>query len=148
MKFRLLPILALFFFSACNFLGSDENILAKVGDANLYEKDVIEAIPSGLNREDSLLFLAGIVNRWSEEQVMYQAALVNLPDELPRINEEIEKYKRTLFIFSYENELIKSKLDTHVSKSEIQGYFDENKEQFCIETKYIETSLYDYELTN
>lgn len=125
-------LLILCLVSSCSLMNQEDNILAQVGDAKLYEKDVLEAIPSGLNQEDSLLILKGIVNRWTEEQAMYQQALENLPEEMPAIQKEIEKYKRTLYIFQYENELLKSKLDSVIPDTEISNYFDEHKEEFVL----------------
>lgn len=137
MKYNGLALILCIFLSSCQFLNTEDDVIAKVGEAVLLEKDVLEAIPPGLNREDSLLFLTNFVNRWTEEQVLYQEAVNNLPEELPRINKEIEKYKRSLYIFAYENELLKAKLDTNVSKEEIETYFEENKEQFMLRQSII-----------
>lgn len=137
MKFNGLSLIICIFLSSCQFLDIEDDVIAKVGEVVLLEKDVLEAIPPGLNREDSLLFLENFVNRWTEEQVLYQQAVENLPNELPRINKEIEKYKRSLYVFAYENELLKAKLDTNISSTDIEAYFEENKEQFILRQSII-----------
>lgn len=138
--FPILLLISMMHYS-CQMNVQDKTVIARVGEAELFEEDVLSAIPAGLDEEDSLQFLKGLVNRWTEEQVMYQLALENLPNEQPRIENEIEKYKRTLYVFTYENELLKSQLDTNVHQQEINEYFELHKNQFVLRQSILKYHL-------
>ena len=43
---------------------------------------------------------------------------------------QLEDYRKTLIIYSYEKELIRQKLDTNVAQEEIKAFYEENKQNF------------------
>jgi len=126
---------------ACGSGPDRGEVVARAGDAELYEADLKEAVPPGLNERDSLLFLQGYVTRWTREQLIYQLALENLPEEEARIDEEVQQYKRSLMIFAYENELVRKKLDTTVTAADIETYFNEHKSDFALQQNIVKYHL-------
>ncbi len=51
-------------------------------------------------------------------------------DSLKNVSKQIEDYKNSLIIYSYQQEYIRQKLDTNVSDSEIEDYYNKNKQDF------------------
>jgi|GEM_PF-1106083 len=118
--------------AACSGGPDRGELVARSGEATLYENDLKKAVPPGLSGKDSLLFLQGYITRWTQEQIMYQLALENMPDEEARIDQEVQQYKRSLMIFAYENELLRKKLDTSVTARETEAYFNEHQNDFAL----------------
>lgn len=141
MKNQLYFVLLLFGSSlvSCSFFSSaeDEFVVARVGESYLYESDL-----SGLsfedNNRDSSVIIRTFIDNWVKEQLLLRKALQNLNETQTDFEEQLENYKNSLIIFAYENQLIKQKLDTNVSRDEILDYYDENKANFELKNKVLE----------
>lgn len=114
---------------------------ARVGSVHLYEEELIKDIPSGLGAEDSLLFIDQIVNNWIEEQIVLQKAEEVLPQEAKDVEDRLEKYRKALIIYAYEQQFIKERLDTAVSLIEIEEYYAVHEDDFILKD-YIVKALY------
>lgn len=119
------------------FNKSDERILARVQDDYLYESDLAGIVPSGTSPKDSLLLVQGYIDRWIRQQLLIQQAEKNLSDEQLDFSRQLEKYRNSLVIFEYENELVRQKLDTLVTDDEIQAYYDTNQQNFLLKSNII-----------
>ena len=131
-KNNILLGLILFLFFGCSLIESnpDEEVLAKVGDQYLVKKDLVNLVPSGSEQEDSIAIIKNYIENWVREQLLLKKALQNLDEEEYNFQEQLENYKNSLIIFTYENQLIKQKLDTNISSTEIRAYYTENKDNF------------------
>ena len=114
---------------------------ARVGSVHLYEEELIKDIPSGLGAEDSLLFIDQIVNNWIQEQIVLQKAEEVLPQEAKDVEDRLEKYRKALIIYAYEQQFIKERLDTAVSLIEIEEYYAVHEDDFILKD-YIVKALY------
>ena len=114
---------------------------ARVGSVHLYEEELIKDIPSGLGAEDSLLFIDQIVNNWIEEQIVLQKAEEVLPQEAKDVEDRLEKYRKALIIYAYEQQFIKERFDTAVSLIEIEEYYAVHEDDFILKD-YIVKALY------
>lgn len=110
----------------------DEKIIASVNDVNLTESELLYHLPEGLSESDSLQFVETYTEQWIQEQVVYQKAKEVLPDKSQNVDYQLEDYKRSLLIYTYEQYYIQDRLDTVVPMSEIQQYYDENLEDFVL----------------
>ena len=108
----------------------NEKILARVYEKNLYESELKEMnIGLGLSPEDSTLQAQLYINKWVQDQLLYDAAADNI-EESPRIKRLVEEYKASLILNEYEQQLLSEHLDTLVTIDEISNYYLENKEQY------------------
>ncbi|GAB4251255.1 MAG: peptidylprolyl isomerase [Vicingaceae bacterium] len=107
-----------------------EDPLVKVYEYNLYPSDIYEIVPEGLTKEDSAAFVKSYINNWIKEQVLLYRAELNLKEEQKKFEKQLENYRKSLIIYTYENELLKQKLDTFVSAEEIKEYYENNKNNF------------------
>lgn len=115
--------------------------VARVGSVHLYQEDLIKDIQSGLRNEDSLLFIDQLVSNWIEEQIVLQKAEEVLPQGAKDVNNRLEKYRKSLIIYAYEQQFIKERLDTAVSSIEVEEYYAAHKDDFMLKD-YIVKALY------
>lgn len=127
----MLPLLL----NSCSWLSSLQEkgeVLAKVQENYLYAEDLRNSIPDELQGEDSLNFVKGVIDKWVEEQVMLERAKYNLGEALPGLEKKVAEYQNSLFIYTYERELIRQKLDTVVTDFQIADYYKVNKKNFVL----------------
>jgi hypothetical protein len=125
--------------SSCQYFkssGNDENInpVARVYESFLYESDLKGIGADAATPEDSIKAVKNYIDTWIRNKLILKYASDNLPDEIDEINKQIEKYRQSLIIYTYEKELVAQKLDTVVSEKEIQDYYEKRKEAFQLKT--------------
>lgn len=131
-----LLILPLFFTYSCH---SDNRgrAVAKVGGDYLYIKDLADAMPKGMNKEDSLQFSASFITSWIKEELMYRKADKTLNSEEKNKDKQLNEYYRSLL----RQELLKKELNKipgkNVTENEIQAYYTENTKNFELKRNVI-----------
>jgi hypothetical protein len=129
-KFTALFILAVFFAFGCNRSGDENAIVARVGEKNLTWEELKAVIPDNANAADSTTLAERYIEDWVREQVVINQAELLLSEEKKNFDELIENYRRSLLTYTYEQEWVKQKLDTVVSKEEIEKYYTDNLQNF------------------
>lgn len=116
----------------CDLFSSEEkeDAAATVGDRTLYVSEVVEMMPAGLTSEDSTTMYQSLVREWVTQNLLLKRAELNLEEEELDVAEKLESYRRSLLIYSYENQFIQQNLDTTVTAEEIASYYEQNKENF------------------
>lgn len=124
----LLPLLLLAFYSCGGGEAKKERPIARVNSKILYASD-LEGIGRGLSAEDSSRQASQYIDKWIEDQLLYDAAEQNI-GEKPRITRLVADYRASLILSEYEASLLKEQLDTVVTPQEIADYYTKNKEQY------------------
>ena len=122
-------ILIAILLSSCNQLTSIKNdkLVSRVGENYLYESE----IPDFSLYEDSLIRKKVFIDSWAREKILFDLSLVNLDQKsIINLDELIERYKRDLYINSYKDILINSMVDSIITDSEIDEYYDKNLNKF------------------
>ena len=122
-------ILITILLSSCNELTSIKNdkLVSRVGENYLYESE----IPDFSLYEDSLIRKKVFIDSWARENILFDLSLVNLDQKsIINLDELIERYKRDLYINSYKDILVNSMVDSIISDSEIDEYYDKNLNKF------------------
>jgi hypothetical protein len=70
------------------------------------------------------------INNWVRQELLLKQAEDNLDESNRDFSKQIEQYRNSLIIYSYESELVKQKLDTVVAMSEIEEYYQKNQNNF------------------
>ncbi|PKP33335.1 MAG: hypothetical protein CVU00_10840 [Bacteroidetes bacterium HGW-Bacteroidetes-17] len=109
---------------------SEGNILARVGDYYLYENDLKGALPQNITAKDSLTVAKNFINTWVREKLLLVQAEKNLTPEQMNFDKQIETYRNSLIIYQYEALLISQQIDNDVAESEIEDYYEKNKDNF------------------
>ena len=122
-------ILITILLSSCNELTSIKNdkLVSRVGENYLYESE----IPDFSLYEDSLIRKKVFIDSWAREKILFDLSLVNLDQKsIISLDGLIERYKRDLYINSYKDILVNSMVDSIISDSEIDEYYDKNLNKF------------------
>ena len=122
-------ILIAILLSSCNELTSTKNdkLVSRVGENYLYESE----IPDFSFYEDSLIRKKVFIDSWARENILFDLSLVNLDQKsIINLDQLIERYKRDLYINSYKDILINTMVDSIISDSEIDEYYDKNLNKF------------------
>ena len=122
-------ILITILLSSCNELTSTKNdkLVSRVGENYLYESE----IPDFSFYEDSLIRKKVFIDSWARENILFDLSLVNLDQKsIINLDELVGRYKRDLYINSYKDILVNSMVDSIISDSEIDEYYDKNLNKF------------------
>jgi len=130
-------LILLFLFSSCSWFDKDKKketskVIAKVEAKILFEKDMSGMFKGTLTKQDSELLRRSFINNWVKEQLIYQKALSNLTDKEKDKKDELEEYYRSLIKYEYLNKIVQQRLDKNVTDTEIEVYYENNKEIFLL----------------
>ena len=106
--------------------------LVQVGNAFLYQEDMAQALPYGTTGADSIKFTQEFVQKWVEEQLLYEKAKHNVRGD-ERIERMVEEYHRTLVMNHYELRLLQQKVSEELPEEDLQRYYEDNKRLFVLE---------------
>jgi len=114
-----------------------EEPVARVFEAYLYPSDLEKVIPSGTNRQDSMLLAKRYTETWVKDMLMQHRAEESLSEEQMDFETQIEEYHRSLLIYTYRQNLLQQKMDTLVNEREINSYYEENSKNFVLNQNVI-----------
>lgn len=109
-----------------------DKLLAQVHNKTLYLSELEGMVPEGNSSEDSSLIINAFVERWLREAVLLHEAELNLPKDL-NIDKLVRDYRASLIKHHYEQILVNQLLDSTVTTSELQEFYEKNKDQFQLE---------------
>jgi hypothetical protein len=123
----------------CSCGGKDlkEGAIARVYDSYLYQSELKGVVPYGASKKDSASLVEEFINTWTKKQLVLKKAESNLTDEQKDVEKQLQDYRASLIIFSYERELVRQKLDTVVSDLEIEKYYTSNPANFELKNNII-----------
>ena len=125
-------LLLILFVSSCQLKEvSSDKIVARVNNQYLYASEVNDHIRANLSSADSTSMAKNYINAWVKEQLLLEKAVFNLnPSQQTSLENLIRQYRNDIFIKTYQEEWLKSRMDTLVTPQEIEAYYKENKQNF------------------
>jgi len=114
-----------------------DKVLARVNGVQLYESYLKDIVPEGIGGSDSISIVKNYINNWVRNEIILQKAESNLLDSQKDFKKQLENYRKSLIIYEYERSLISQNLDTIVSDTEIEEYYEENKQNFQLRDNII-----------
>lgn len=111
--------------------------IARVNGEYLYFQEVEDMIPPGTSKSDSLELVKNYINAWIRQKLIVHLAQNNLSKEDQDFSREVETYKNSLIVYRYQEQLIKQKLDTLITDSEIEKYYRENPDDFLLKDNIV-----------
>jgi hypothetical protein len=114
-----------------------DKILAQVGEKKLLQSEIAQIIPKNIELEDSTLMANDYIRKWVKQELLIQKANENLTLEQKNLTKEIEEYRNSLIIYKYKNELMNQQMDTVVTKTQIEQYYNENPDNFKLNTNIV-----------
>lgn len=124
---------AVFLFS-CTREKPETNLIpvAKANDKILYLSDLQHIFKKNQSKEDSTEFAQTYIENWIKTQLLLKKAELNLTVEQLDISDQIEAYRSALLIYKYEEQMMREKVDTVVTKDDIEKYYSENSSNFLL----------------
>lgn len=118
----------------------EDKLLARVYDRQLRFSELEGIVPEGTPAADSALLVSAYVQRWMREQLMMYEAERNIPKDLD-IDELVRSYRASLVRYNFEEQLIAEKLDSTVTEAELMAYYENNKDQFQLESTILKCQV-------
>lgn len=114
--------------------------LAQVYNKTLLLSQLDAVVPEGTPPSDSALLVSAYVQRWVREQLLMYEAERNIPKDL-NIDQLVRDYRASLVRFNFEEQVIAARLDSTVSERELRDYYENNKDQFQLESTILKCQL-------
>ena len=111
------------------------DVVARVGDHQLYRSQLDAYVPAGVSPEDSASLARQWINAWAEDLLLLDMAEEQLSPEEKDVTEELEAYRRTLLGYRYRQLYIDRRLDTLVTDEELERYYREHLDHFKVDGK-------------
>ena len=128
------PITLLFFLViGCNqfYNVKQDVVVARAGNSYLYRSELRDNITVFSSKTDSIIQSENYINNWARKQLLFDQAIINLDIEAQKeMDELVNSYRSDLWSRSYKEFIVKSNIDTLISKTEIETYYRENQNNF------------------
>ena len=128
MKRSLFIFTALLLTSCSNISDNNSNdLIARAGENFLYQNQ----LPPFSSEEDSILRYLNYIETWAKEKILYDLSLTNLSQSKKNdLDLLVEKYKVDLYINSYKDLIVNSRIDSIVTDQEIESFYNMNIDNF------------------
>ena len=133
MKFLIQLFLVAMLVSSCDYFKApkEAKAIARVVKKYLYQEDILDLVPKGTSKNDSIAIVKSFIDRWATQQLLFEASERNLSNEkVASFNELMEQYKVDLYTKAYLEELVIRQVDTVVTEEQIENYYLKNKQYF------------------
>lgn len=121
-----------------SFTAKDDRVIARVFDRLLYASDLEQIVTPGTSRNDSIAIIKQYVENWIQRESVLKKAEDNLTDEQKLVERQLEEYRNSLITYIYESELVRQKLDTAISDSEIEQYYNDHPNHFLLKNNIVQ----------
>ncbi|MDR1886617.1 MAG: hypothetical protein LBQ70_01765 [Prevotellaceae bacterium] len=128
-KIVFLSVASILWFSCETEHKQKEVPLVEAGTKKLYLSDIKDYL-SNLSPADSLTILTDYVNKWAKNQAVLLHAENTLSEREKDLSKEIDDYRTSLLVHKYEQSYIRDKMDTTVSSTEIERFYNDNPDNF------------------
>ena len=106
-------------------------VVARAGNSYLYRSELRDNITVFSSKTDSIIQSENYINNWTRKQLLFDQAIINLDIEAQKeMDELVNSYRSDLWSRSYKEFIVKSNIDTLISKTEIETYYRENQNNF------------------
>ena len=120
---------------------SKELKLARFNDIFLYKSELINEIPITLNEKDSAIFADNYIHKWLVDQMIMEKSEEMIPLKFNSVEKKINKYKRSLITYEFEQFYINKRLDTSINSLEINDYYTSHLDDFVL-NDYVVKCMY------
>lgn len=114
-----------------------DRVVAEAYGEKLYWSDLRPVVPMDASPEDSAAIARRFLDNWARDRVMVHMADQNLDDAQKNVEQQIKSYRESLLTFAYEQALVLQNLDTAVSGSQVQDYYDKNIANFQLKDNIV-----------
>lgn len=121
----------------------DGDVVASVGAHDLYLSELESYIPNGVSPEDSSRLAEQYIRSWAAGQLYSDMAARQLSKSEKDVSRELEDYKNSLLRYRYEQRYVNERLDTLVTRAEIEDYYEAHGDMFVLEVPILKARFVD-----
>ncbi len=133
MKFWISLFLLTTMVASCDYFRAPKKpkAIARVGESYLFQDDIVDLVPKGTSKKDSIAIVKAFIDRWATQKLLFEAAQRNIgKDKVSEFNALIDQYKVDLYTKDYIESLVIRQIDTVVTEVQIEAYYAKNKQYF------------------
>ena len=133
MKFWISLFLLTTMVASCDYFRAPKKpkAIARVGESYLFQDDIVDLVPKGTSKKDSIAIVKSFIDRWATQKLLFEAAERNIgKDKVAEFNTLIDQYKVDLYTKDYIESLVIRQIDTMVTEAQIEEYYAKNKQYF------------------
>lgn len=112
---------------------SDGEVIARVGDKELYLKDVTPIFTAGITPQDSIKLLESYVDVWVKRQLKTMEAEKLFRESGEDIDKMVADYRNSLLNNRLDMLYVDNRIDTLYTYEEITGYYNDHKADFTLD---------------
>lgn len=139
-------LLATLILSSCTYIKTrftkDEDSIARVNNTYLDRANLAGIVPPGTSARDSLVMVKNYINNWIRNQLILEHAEGNLTEEQQDFTSQLEEYRKSLVIYTFEQKLINQNLDTTIREEEVETYYEQNKANFELRDNIVKVIMF------
>lgn len=112
--------------------------VAKAGDRVLFADEIpMNGVVSG-SPADSAAYVQNYINKWAKRELLFQRAAANLSSgQMEEIDYQVAETKRNLVVHEYQSMMMIQKMDTIISREEMERYYESNEEGFMLTSNIV-----------
>ena len=133
MKFWISLFLLTTMVASCDYFRAPKKpkAIARVGESYLFQDDIVDLVPKGTSKKDSIAIVKSYIDRWATQKLLFEAAQRNIgKDKVSEFSALIDQYKVDLYTKDYIESLVIRQIDTVVTEVQIEAYYTKNKQYF------------------
>ena len=133
MKFWVSIFLLITMVVSCDYFRAPKKpkAIARVGENYLFQDDIVDLVPKGTSKKDSIAIVKSFIDRWATQKLLFEAAERNIgSDKVAEFKSLIEQYKIDLYTKAHIESLVIRQIDTIVTDVQIEDYYTKNKQYF------------------
>jgi hypothetical protein len=121
--------------------GEARQPVARVNTAFLYKDELNGIVAPGVSPGDSASLVEGYINSWIRKQLLIQEAARKIDIDEAELERKILDYRYSIIAYEYQSFYIKQNLDTMISRSEIETYYVNNKDNFILKQNIVRATF-------
>lgn len=140
------PLVVLVLLVSCQAISNlihDDDVVARVGSSKLFKSELEAYIPAGMSPEDSTHLAEQYINSWATGRLFVDMASLQLSKTERDVSKELEDYRSSLLRYRYEQKYINERLDTVITDSEIEAYYEAHKDLFVLDVPIVRARFLD-----
>lgn len=115
--------------------------VARVFDSYLYMDDLQGVVQKNTPTNDSIDIVHSYINNWINKKLILNEAANDKNIDFAEIDSKVAEYRNSLIIYYYQTNIINSKVDTNITVSEIETYYNDNKDDFKLNEDYAKVNI-------
>ncbi len=124
-------------FASCN---KKDKIVAQVYYYKLYESEIANMMPSGLNPTDSLAIVQDYIDHWVKEKLILHEAEKRLNPREKNFDKRLQEYRNNLLINAYYEKLINENDTFNITEADLRDFTKTFDKRYTIDKEIIKVN--------